>query len=125
MNTTPITIAGNAADIPELRFTPAGKATARLRVAVTSRYQDSTGAWTDGATSWHTVILWGTAAENAVESIAKGDRVIVHGRLEQRDYQTEAGDRRTTWEITAEEIGVSLRYATAKPVKITRGVSAA
>ncbi len=67
----------------------------------------------------------GNRAENAVESIAKGDRVIVHGRLEQREYQTEAGDRRTTWEITAEEIGVSLRYATAKPVKITRGVSAA
>lgn len=120
MNSTPITIAGNTADAPELRYTPTGKATARMRVATASRYQDSTGVWVDGATSWHTVLVWGAMAENLAESAGKGTRVVVHGRLEQREYETDAGEKRTTWEVTADEVGISLRHATARPTKTTR-----
>lgn len=93
-----------------------------MRVAAASRYQDSTGTWVDGATSWHTVLVWGALAENLAESVGKGTRVVVHGRLEQREYQTEAGEKRSTWEVTADEVGISLRHATARPVKTTRAV---
>ena len=117
MNTTIITFAGHLADSPELRFTPQGKAVARVRVAVNSRYQNSEGAWVDGATSWHTVQAWGPLAEHLAESVAKGDRVLVHGRLEQRQYLSENGENRTTWEVTAEEIGLSLRHTAAETTK--------
>jgi single-strand DNA-binding protein len=122
MNSTLITISGNCADAPELRFTPDGKATARMRVAVSERYQNATGTWVEGATSWHTVLAWGKLAEHAVDSISKGDRVTVHGRLAQRDYTTEAGERRTVWELTAEDIGLSLRHVSASPRKPGAGV---
>ncbi len=121
MNETPITMAGNLADDPELRFTPSGRAVAKARVAVNSRYQDQNGQWVDGPTSWHTVIAWGALGENLAESVRKGDRVVVHGRLEQRPYETQDGEKRAAWEITADEIGVSLRHATAKPQKVQRG----
>jgi single-strand DNA-binding protein len=117
MNATLITFAGHLADAPELRFTPAGRAVARVRVAVNSRYQNSDGTWVDGATSWHTVQAWGPLAEHLADSVAKGDRVLVHGRLEQRDYTTEAGEKRTAWEVTAEEIGLSLRHTAAETAK--------
>jgi single-strand DNA-binding protein len=123
MNTIQITIAGHTSDAPEVRFTPNGKANARMRVAVNSRYQDNTGTWVDGPTSWYTVLAWGQLAENVAESISKGDRVLVHGRLEQRDYETEAGEKRSVWELTADEIGISLRHATAQPTKTTRTVT--
>ena len=113
MNSTPITIAGNLADEPELRLTPGGRACVRLRMAVNARHQDSTGAWIEGATSWHTVIAWGALAEHAASSLTRGERVVVHGRLEQRDYATEAGERRSVWEVTADEVGLSLRHAPA------------
>lgn len=124
MNTTPITIAGHTADAPELRFTPSGRAHARVRVAVTSRHQDTNGTWVDGTTSWYNVNVWGAMAENLAESIGKGDRVVVHGRQEQRQYETETGEKRTTWEITADEIGPSLRHATTnRPIRATRATS--
>lgn len=124
MNSTPITICGNCSDAPELRFTPDGKATARMRVAVTERYPNTAGTWVEGPTSWHTVLAWGRLAEHAVDSISKGDRVIVHGRLAQREYTTDAGERRTVWELTAEDIGLSLRHLSASPRKPGVPVSA-
>jgi single-strand DNA-binding protein len=117
MNSTTVTFAGHLADSPELRFTPQGRAVARVRVAVNSRFQNAEGAWVDGATSWHTVQAWGALAEHLAESVTKGDRVLVHGRLEQREYTTEAGEKRTAWEVTAEEIGLSLRHTAAETTK--------
>jgi single-strand DNA-binding protein len=119
MNTIQITISGHTSDAPELRVTPNGKANARMRVAVNSRFQNSAGEWVDGTTSWYTVLAWGQLAEHVAESISKGDRVLVHGRLEQRDYETEAGEKRSVWELTADEIGISLRHATAQATKTT------
>jgi single-strand DNA-binding protein len=112
---TMITISGNLGDTPELSLTPNGKATTRLRVAVDSRHRTPAGDWVDGTTSWYTVIAWDRLAENVVEHGMKGDRVLVHGRLEQRDWTTEAGEPRTAWEITAEDIGLSLRLAVVRP----------
>ena len=112
-----ITFAGCLADVPDLRFTPSGRPVAKVRVAVNTRYQNSDGAWVDGATSWHTVQAWGALAEHLAESVAKGDRVLVHGRLEQRQYLSENGETRTSWEVTAEEIGLSLRHTAAETTK--------
>ncbi|MGQ0842802.1 MAG: single-stranded DNA-binding protein [Sporichthyaceae bacterium] len=112
MNSTHITIAGNCGDEPQLRFTTDGKATTRLRVAVTERFQNATGSWLDGPTSWHTVLAWGPLAEQVAETVCKGDRVLVCGRLAQREWTAEGGERRSAWEITAEDIGPSLRHAT-------------
>jgi single-strand DNA-binding protein len=109
MNSTSLTIAGNLGEDPELRHTPNGKANIRMRVAVTERRRDDAGEWVDGDTSWHTVIAWGALAEHAAEALTKGARVIVHGRLAERAYETKDGDKRTTWELTADEIGQSLR----------------
>jgi single-strand DNA-binding protein len=117
MNSTHVTIAGNLADAPQVRFTPSGKATARLRVAVNERYQNGSGEWVEAGTSWHTVIAWGQLAENAAASIAKGDRVIVHGRLAERAYTADTEEKRTVWEVAADEIGISLRSPTAQPPK--------
>lgn len=119
MNTVPITLAGNTADAPDLRYTTSGRAVARVRVAVTTHHQDD-GRWVDGPTSWHTVIAWGALAENLAESVTKGDRILVHGRLEQRAYTTQGGVAGTVWEVTADEIGISLRYATARPHRAPR-----
>ncbi len=125
MNTTSVTFAGNLTSDPELRFTTAGKAVTKLRVAVQSRRPKSDGTgWEDGPATFHNVTVWGTPAEYAAESLTRGDRVVVIGRLEQRSYQTEAGESRTTWDVTADEIGTSLRYATARPVKATRATGA-
>ena len=117
MNSTLVTFAGHLADVPELRFTPSGRAHAKVRVAVNARYQNSDGAWVDGATSWHTVQAWGALAEHLADSVAKGDRILVHGRLEQRQYLSANGETRTTWEVTAEEIGLSLRHTSAETAK--------
>jgi single-strand DNA-binding protein len=112
---TMVTISGNLGDTPELAVTPNGKATTRLRVAVDSRHRTTEGQWVDGPTSWYTVIAWDRLAENVVEHARKGDRILVHGRLEQREWTTEAGESRTAWEITAEDLGLSFRLA--NPVK--------
>ena len=123
MNATIVTFAGHLADAPDLRFTRAGRPVAKVRVAVNSRYQNSDGAWVDGATSWHTVQAWGALAEHLAESVTKGDRVLVHGRLEQRQYLSETGETRTSWEVTAEEIGLSLRHTSAETAKARSSAS--
>ena len=117
MNSTLVTFAGHLADVPELRFTPSGRPVAKVRVAVNTRYQNGDGTWVDGTTSWHTVQAWGALAEHLAESVAKGDRILVHGRLEQRQYLAETGETRTSWEVTAEEIGLSLRHTAAETTK--------
>jgi single-strand DNA-binding protein len=109
MNTM-ITIAGNLAEAPELRLTPAGKANVRMRVAVDSRRRDpASGEWMDGDTSWYTVFAWDALAENLAECLGKGERILVHGRMEVREFTGEDGVKRTAAEITAEEAGPSLR----------------
>jgi single-strand DNA-binding protein len=103
---------------PELRFTPNGAAVANFRVAVTPRVKDG-DAWKDGDTSFFRVNAWRQLAEHATDSLSKGDRVIVLGRLKSRSWETPEGERRTVTEIEADEIGPSLRWATAKPQRTT------
>lgn len=121
MDTTTITVAGNLAARPELKFGPSGKARAQFRVAVDERHRNAEGDWVDGNTSWHTVIVWGKLAEHATDTLTKGSRVIVHGRLTQREYATETGEKRTVWEIVAEDLGPSLRHG---PIPTQGGASA-
>ncbi|MCT2990944.1 single-stranded DNA-binding protein [Propionibacterium freudenreichii] len=110
---TPITIVGNLTDDPTLRFTPSGKAVARFQVAVNRRKRDQSGNWVDDGADWHSVRAWGTLAENVAESLTKGTRVVVTGRLESREWQGREGNRRTSWEITAQAVGADLSFATA------------
>ena len=118
---TPITIAGNLVDDPQLRFTASGQAVASFRVASTPRYRDNAaGEWKDGDALFLTCNIWRQAAENTAESLQREMRVIVTGRLRQRSYETREGERRTVYEIEADDIGPSLRYATARPVKTSR-----
>ena len=120
-NETTITITGNLVDDPELRFTPAGQPVARFRIASTPRYRDNaTGEWKDGEALFLTCNVWRQQAENVSESLTKGSRAIVTGRLRQRSYETQDGDKRTVYELQADEVGVSLRSATAKVTKATR-----
>jgi len=113
-NQTTITITGNLVDDPELRFTPSGVAVARFRIASTPRYRDNaTGEWKDGDTLFLTCQVWRQAAENVAESLQKGMRAIVTGRLHQRSYETQEGEKRTVYELQADEAGPSLRNAIA------------
>lgn len=112
--TTTITIIGALGADPELRFTPSGKAVASFQVAVNKRRKDQSGAWVDDGADWHSVQAWGTLAENVAESLTKGTRVVVTGRLESREWEDREGNRRTSWEITAQGVGVDLSFATAK-----------
>src|SRR4029450_5346641 len=107
-------IPGNLAADPELRFTNTGIAVANLRVAVTQRLQDKDGTWRDGETSFHRVTVWRQQAINLADSLAKGDRVMVTGRLRQRSWETPEGERRSSTEIDADEVGASLKFHTAK-----------
>ena len=126
MNETTLTIAGNLVDDPELRFTPAGQPVAKFRVASTPRYRDGkTGEWKDGEALFLTCVAWRQLAENAAESLTRGMRVIVAGRLQQRSYETKEGDKRSVCELQADEVGPSLRNATAKVQKATRTTAAA
>ncbi len=118
MPDTTTIICGNLTDNPELRFTPNGAAVANFRVAVTPRVKDG-DTWKDGETSFFRVNAWRQMAENATESLSKGDRVIVVGRLKARSWETPEGERRSVVEIEADEIGPSLRWATAKPERAT------
>jgi single-strand DNA-binding protein len=119
---TQITIAGNLVDDPELRYTPTGQAVAKFRVASTPRYRDSaSGEWKDGDSLFLTCNVWRQAAENVAESLQRGMRVIVQGRLKQRSYETREGEKRTVVELEVDEVGPSLRYATAKVNKVSRG----
>jgi single-strand DNA-binding protein len=118
---TQITIAGNLVDDPELRFTPAGQPVARFRVASTPRFRDNaTGEWKDGDSLFLTCNVWRQAAENVAESLTRGMRVIVSGRLRQRSYETKEGEKRTVYEVEADEVGPSLRNASAKVTKVSR-----
>ena len=116
-----VTIVGNLTDDPELRYTPNGAAVAKFRVAVNRRYKVQSGEWKDGDTSYFTVNAWRTLAENVAESLTRGANVIVVGRLQQRSWETQEGDKRTVIEIEADEVGPSLRWATAKVEKQSRG----
>jgi single-strand DNA-binding protein len=107
------TIIGNLVDDPELRFTNNGTAVANLRVAVTQRIQQD-GEWRDGDTSSLRVNVWRGQAEHLADSLAKGDRAMVTGRLRQRSWETPEGDKRSVTEIEADEVGASLKWATAK-----------
>jgi single-strand DNA-binding protein len=107
------TIVGNLVDDPELRFTGNGTAVANLRVAVTQRIQQD-GEWRDGDTSFLRVNVWRGQAEHLADSLSKGDRVMVTGRLRQRTWETAEGDKRSVTEIEADEVGASLKWATAK-----------
>ena len=121
---TQITIAGNLVDDPELRFTPAGQPVARFRVASTPRFRDnSTGEWKDGDSLFLTCNVWRQAAENVAESLTRGTRVIVSGRLRQRSYETKEGEKRTVYEIEVDDVGPSLRNASAKVNRVARNGS--
>ncbi len=119
---TPITVVGNLTADPELRFTPSGAAVANFTVASTPRTFDrQTNEWKDGEALFLNCSVWRQAAENAAESLVRGSRVIVSGRLKARSYETREGEKRTVFEIDVDEVGPSLRYATAKVTKASRG----
>jgi single-strand DNA-binding protein len=118
---TPITFVGNAVEDPELRFTPSGAAVAKFRVASTPRtYNKDTSTWVDGEATFLTVNVWRQQAEQVAESILKGMRVVVVGVLKSRTYDAKDGTKRTVFEIEAEDIAVSLKFATAKVTKAQR-----
>lgn len=118
---TQITLVGNLVDDPELRFTPSGAAVAKFRIASTPRYLDRTAnEWKDGESLFLTCNVWRQAAENVAESLHRGTRVIVSGRLKSRSYETREGEKRTVFEIEVDEVGPSLRSATAKVNKSSR-----
>jgi single-strand DNA-binding protein len=121
---TIITVVGNLTADPELRFTPSGAPVANFTVASTPRtYDRQTGEWKDGDAMFLNCAVWRQAAENVAESLTKGMRVIVQGRLRSRRYETREGEQRTVFEIEVEEIGPALRYATAKVTRTTSGQS--
>jgi single-strand DNA-binding protein len=123
---TVITIVGNLVEDPELRFTPSGAAVAKFRVASTPRYLDkTTNEWKDGDSLFLTCNVWRQAAENAAESLQRGMRVIIQGRLKQRSYETKEGEKRTVFEVEVDEVGPSLKNATAKVSKTGRTNAAA
>ena len=118
---TTITVVGNLTDDPELRFTPSGAAVAKFRIASTPRTLDrQSGEWKDGEPLFLACNVWRDAAEHVAESLQRGARVIVQGRLRQRSYETREGEKRTVYELEVDEIGPSLRYATAKVQKMSR-----
>jgi single-strand DNA-binding protein len=120
-NETITTIVGNLTADPELRFTPAGHAVANFTVASTPRTFDrQSGEWKDGDALFMRCTIWRDAAEHVGESLTRGDRVVVQGRLRQRSFETRDGDKRTVVELDVDEVGPSLRYATAKVTKAHR-----
>jgi single-strand DNA-binding protein len=121
---TIITVVGNLTADPELRFTPSGAAVANFTVASTPRTFDrQTNEWKDGEALFLRCNIWREAAENVAESLTRGARVVVTGRLKQRSFETREGEKRTVVELEVDEIGPSLRYATAKVNKASRGGS--
>ena len=118
---TTITVVGNLTADPELRFTPSGAAVANFTVASTPRiYDRQSGEWKDGEALFLRCSIWREAAENVAESLTRGSRVIVSGRLKQRSFETREGEKRTVFEVEVDEIGPSLRYATAQGNKASR-----
>ena len=119
---TVITVVGNLTADPELRFTPSGAAVANFTVASTPRtFDKSSNEWKDGETLFMRCSVWRDAAENVAESLGRGTRVIVSGRLKSRSYETKEGEKRTVVEMEVDEVGPSLRYASAKVTKTQRG----
>jgi single-strand DNA-binding protein len=119
---TNITIVGNLVDDPELRFTPSGAAVAAFRIASTpSRFNKEAQKWEDGESLFLRCSVWRQAAENVAESLQRGMRVIVQGRLKQREWETKEGEKRTSYEIDVDEVGPSLKFASAKVTKTQRG----
>jgi single-strand DNA-binding protein len=118
---TQITVVGNLVDDPELRFTPSGAAVANFRIASTPRTFDrQSNEWKDGEALFLSCSVWRQAAENVAESLQKGMRVVVQGNLRSRQYETREGEKRTVFEIQVDEVGPSLRYATAKVTRTQR-----
>jgi len=118
---TVITIVGNLVDDPELRFTPSGAAVANFRIASTPRTFDrQSNEWKDGEALFLSCAVWRQAAENVAESLQRGMRVVVQGRLKARSFETREGEKRTVFEIDVDEVGPSLKYATAKVTKTSR-----
>jgi len=116
-----ITVVGNLTNDPELRFTPSGAAVASFTVASSSRYLDkATNEWKDAEPVYMRCSVWRQYAENVAESLQKGTRVIVTGRLKQRSYETREGEKRTVMEMEVDDVGPALRYATAKVNKVQR-----
>ena len=121
MNDTIITIVGNLTDDPELRFTPSGAAVAKFRVASTPRkFDKTTQEWSDMEPLFLACTVWRQAAENVAESLQRGARVIVTGRLKQRSYETREGEKRTVIELEVDEVGPSLKWSTATVKKMER-----
>jgi single-strand DNA-binding protein len=119
---TPITVVGNLVADPELRFTQSGQPVATFRVASTPRIRDNaTNEWKDGDSLFLTCNVWRQAAENVAESLQRGMRVIVTGRLKQRNYETKEGEKRTVYEVEVDDVGPSLRNASAKVNRASRG----
>jgi single-strand DNA-binding protein len=119
---TTITVVGNLTADPELRFTPSGAAVASFTVASTPRtFDKASGEWKDGDALFMRCSIWRQAAENVAESLTRGARVVVTGRLKQRSFETREGEKRTVVEMDVDEVGPSLRYATAKVNKVSRG----
>ena len=118
---TSITVVGNLVADPELRFTPAGAAVANFRIASTPRrFNRQTSQWEDGEAMYLTCNVWRQAAENVAESLSKGMRVIVQGRLRQRSYESREGERRSIFEVEVDEVGPSLSFATAQVTRASR-----
>ena len=115
-----VTIVGNLTDDPELRYTPNGAAVVKFRVAVNRRYKDESGNWKDGETSYFSVNCWRSLGENVAESLTRGSRVVVAGRLNYRSWENQDGDKRSAIEIEADEVGPSLRWATARVERQSR-----
>src|SRR5450432_1541158 len=118
---TQITIVGNLVDDPQLRYTPTGNAVANFRIASTPRFMDrATNEWKDGDSLFLTCNVWRQPAENVAESLQRGMRVIVTGRLKQRSYETREGEKRTVFEVEVDDVGPSLRNASAKVARAQR-----
>ena len=117
-----VMLVGNLTDDPELRFTPQGAAVANFRIAVTPRVREGE-AWKDGETSFFRINVWRQQAENAAESLVRGSRCIVIGRLRTRSWETPEGEKRSVTEVEADEVGPSLKFATAKVERASRGAA--
>jgi single-strand DNA-binding protein len=124
MADTTTTIVGNLTDTPELRFTPNGAPVANFTVAVTPRVKDGDD-WKDGETSFFRCTAWRSLAEHLADSLSKGDRVMIYGTLRQRSWETPEGDKRSVVEVQVDELGPSLKWATAKPERTRERATAA
>ena len=119
-NGNTVTLVGNLTDDPELRYTPQGAAVANFRIAVNHRFKDQAGNWQDGETSYFRINCWRQLAENIAESLTRGTRVVITGRLKMRQWETQEGEKRSVVEVVADEVGPSIRWATVEVTKNER-----